>query len=60
MSTYILHNIVPWGFSLLLLYIFIDIFLDFFRKPRMSHTKRIILYSFTRVDLTKIRGVCLT
>lgn len=46
MSQHILYNIVPWGFILLLLYIFIDILLDFFRKPKMSNTKRIIFYSF--------------
>lgn len=46
MSLHILYNIVPWGFILLLLYIFIDIFLDFFRQPKKSNTERIIFYSF--------------
>lgn len=46
MSQHILYNIVPWGFTLLLLYIFIDILLDFFRKPKTSNMKRIIFYSF--------------
>ncbi|WP_229386910.1 VanZ family protein [Lysinibacillus sphaericus] len=45
-STYILYNIVPFGFLILLVYIFIDVFLDYFRKEIKSNKKRIILYSF--------------
>ena len=45
-STYILYNIVPLAFLILLVYIFIDIFLDYFRKVRKSNKKRVILYSF--------------
>ncbi|MGM9967365.1 MAG: hypothetical protein ACI383_07760 [Rummeliibacillus sp.] len=55
MSLHILYNIVPWGFILLLLYIFIDIFLDFFRKPKMTNTKRIIFYSFLFYVLSLIQ-----
>ena len=45
-STYILYNIVPLGFLILLVYIFIDIFLDYFRKVGKINKKRVILYSF--------------
>lgn len=45
-STYILYNIVPFGFLALLVFIFLDICLDFFRKTKSSHVKRILLYSF--------------
>lgn len=45
-STYILYNIVPVAFLILLVYIFIDIFLDYFRKAEKSNKKRVILYSF--------------
>ena len=45
-STYILYNIVPLGFLILLVYIFIDIFLDYFRKVEKINKKRVILYSF--------------
>ena len=45
-STYTLYNIVPLGFLILLVYIFIDIFLDYFRKVEKSNKKRVILYSF--------------
>ncbi|WP_075618001.1 VanZ family protein [Paenisporosarcina indica] len=45
-STYILFNIVPLGFLILLVYIFIDVLLDFFRKVKKSNLKRVILYSF--------------
>ena len=45
-STYIIYNIVPYGFVLLLGYIFIDLFLDYFRRPKRSNLKRILLYSF--------------
>ena len=44
--TYILYNIVPYGFTILLIFIFIDIFLDYFRKTKKSNKKRVILYSF--------------
>lgn len=45
-STYILYNIVPFGFLALLVFIFLDICLDYFRKTKSSHVKRILLYSF--------------
>ena len=45
-STYIVYNIVPYAFILLLVFIFIDVFLDYFRKVRKSNKKRILLYSF--------------
>lgn len=45
-STYVLYNIVPLAFLFLLIYIFIDIFLDYFRKVKKSNKKRVILYSF--------------
>ena len=45
-STYVLYNIVPFAFLILLVYIFIDVFLDYFRKGKKSNSKRIILYSF--------------
>lgn len=45
-STYIVYNIVPVGFIILLSFIFIDIFLDFFRTSQRSNVKRGLLYSF--------------
>ncbi|MER2171376.1 MAG: VanZ family protein [Psychrobacillus psychrodurans] len=45
-STYVLYNIVPLTFLFLLIYIFSDIFLDYFRIVKKSNQKRIILYSF--------------
>ncbi len=45
-STYILYNIVPLGFLILLVYIFIDIFLDYFRKANRSYLRKVLLYSF--------------
>lgn len=45
-STYVLYNIVPLTFLFLLIYIFSDIFLDYFRKVKKSNQKRVILYSF--------------
>lgn len=45
-STYILYNIVPLAFLFLLIYIFIDIFFDYFRKVEKINKKRVILYSF--------------
>ena len=45
-STYILYNIVPLGFLILLVYIFIDILLDYFRKANRSNLRRVLLYSF--------------
>jgi len=45
-STYLLYNIVPLGFLFLLVYIFIDIFLDYFRKAKRSNLRRVLLYSF--------------
>ena len=44
-STYVLYNIVPFGFLILLVYIFIDVFLDYFRKVEKSAKKRVVLYS---------------
>lgn len=43
---YILYNIVPLGFLVLLLYIFIDVFLDYFRKEIKHNQRRVILYIF--------------
>lgn len=45
-STYIVYNIVPIGFLILLIYIFIDILLDWFREPKRDILNRVILYSF--------------
>jgi glycopeptide antibiotics resistance protein len=45
-TTYILYNIVPYGFTILLIFIFIDIFLDRFRNKLQSPVRRILLYSF--------------
>ena len=45
-STYVLYDIVPLGFLILLVYIFIDVFLDYFRKVIKSNKKRVILYTF--------------
>lgn len=45
-STYVLYNIVPLAFLILLIYIFIDVFLDYFRKKEKSNNKRVVLYSF--------------
>lgn len=45
-TTFMLYNIVPLGFSVLLAYIFIDIFCDLFRNRKKSSLKRILLYSF--------------
>jgi len=54
-STYIVYNIVPLGFLILLVYIFIDILLDYFRKPKRSTIKRVILYSFLFYVLSLIQ-----
>ena len=45
-STYMLYNIVPLGFLMLLVFIFMDIFLDYFRTEKKSNKNWIILYSF--------------
>lgn len=45
-TNYVLYNIVPLGFLILLVYIFIDVFLDYFRKVKKSNLRRVILYSF--------------
>lgn len=44
-STYVLYNIVPIAFLILLVYIFIDVLLDYFRKVEKSAKKRVMLYS---------------
>ena len=44
-STYVLYNIVPLAFLILLVYIFIDVLLDYFRKVEKSAKKRVMLYS---------------
>ncbi|MEK3981374.1 hypothetical protein MKY37_20385 [Psychrobacillus sp. FSL K6-2836] len=54
-STYIVYNIVPLGFLILLVYIFIDVLLDYFRKPKSSNLKRVILYSFLFYVLSLIQ-----
>ena len=54
-STYILYNIVPLGFLILLVYIFIDVFLEYFRKVKKSNKKRVILYSFIFYSLSLIQ-----
>ena len=45
-SIYVLYNIVPIAFLLLLVYVFIDVFLDYFRKNEKNNIKRVLLYSF--------------
>lgn len=45
-TNYVLYNIVPLGFLILLVYIFIDVFLDYFRKVKKSNLRRVILYTF--------------
>lgn len=45
-TNYVLYNIVPFGFLVLLVYIFIDVFLDYFRKEIKSNQRRVTLYSF--------------
>lgn len=45
-TNYVLYNIVPLGFLVLLLYIFIDVLLDYFRKESKRNQRRVILYSF--------------
>ena len=54
-STYMVYNIVPLGFLILLVSIFIDIFLDYFRNPNRSYLKRVILYSFVFYVLSLIQ-----
>ncbi len=46
MQTAYLYNIVPFGFTLLLIYMFIDISLDYFKNQKKSYLRRIILYTF--------------
>lgn len=45
-TNYVLYNIVPFGFLVLLVYIFIDVFLDYFRKEIKPNQRRVTLYSF--------------
>lgn len=45
-TNYVLYNIVPFGFLVLLVYIFIDVFLDYFRKEIKRNQRRVTLYSF--------------
>jgi len=45
-TNYVLYNIVPLGFLVLLFYIFIDVFLDYFRKEIKHNQRRVILDSF--------------
>lgn len=45
-TTYYVYNIVPIGLIFLLIYIFIDLFMDYFRKEKKSNLKRFILYCF--------------
>lgn len=45
-TNYVLYNIVPFGFLVLLVYIFIDVFLDYFRKEIKRNQRRVPLYSF--------------
>lgn len=54
-STYILYNIVPIGFVLLLGYIFFDIFLDYFRKTKKNNLKRVVFYAFLFYILSLIQ-----
>jgi len=44
--TYILYNIVPFGLIVLLIYMFVDIFLDYFRKTQKEYKKRIFMFGF--------------
>lgn len=56
-STYVLYNIVPLAFLILLVYIFIDVLLDYFRKVEKSAQKRVMLYSsiFYVISLVQIK-----
>ncbi|KOS68198.1 hypothetical protein AEA09_06290 [Lysinibacillus contaminans] len=56
-STYVLYNIVPLAFLILLVYIFIDVLLDYFRKVEKSAKKRVMLYSsiFYVISLVQIK-----
>ncbi|GLC90093.1 hypothetical protein [Lysinibacillus piscis] len=56
-SIYVLYNIVPLAFLILLVYIFIDVLLDYFRKVEKSAKKRVILYSsiFYVISLVQIK-----
>lgn len=54
-ATYIVYNIVPVGFVMLLVYMFIDIILDFFRTSKRSIVKRGLLYSFLFYSLSLIQ-----
>ena len=45
-SHYFVYNIVSYGIILLLVYMFIDIFLGYFRKEEKTVGKRIFFYSF--------------
>lgn len=56
-STYVLYNIVPLAFLMLLVYIFIDVLLDYFRKVEKSAKKRVMLYSsiFYVISLVQIK-----
>ncbi|WP_042470362.1 hypothetical protein [Bacillus ndiopicus] len=46
MTTSIIYNLVPFGIILLLVYIFIDIFLDYFRKSENNKMHRLVFYGF--------------
>ncbi|ACA38710.1 hypothetical protein P799_01265 [Lysinibacillus sphaericus CBAM5] len=56
-STYVLYNIVPLAFLILLVYIFIDVLLGYFGKVEKSAKKRVMLYSsiFYVISLVQIK-----
>ena len=60
--TYILYNIVPLGFILLLIFMFADIFLDYFRKTQKEYKRRVFVYSwiFYLLSLFQIKSGGLT
>lgn len=54
-TDYIVYNIVPLGFLILLIYIFLDIFLDYFRSSKRDNLQRVLLYSFLFYVLSVIQ-----
>lgn len=45
-STYIIYNLVPFGITLIFILIFIDVFVDRYRKESIINTRRGFLYIF--------------
>ncbi|WPK12775.1 hypothetical protein R6U77_03470 [Lysinibacillus louembei] len=57
MTTSFIYNVVPFGIILLLVYAFIDIFLDYFRKSQTDKVHRFVFYGFLfyLINLVQIR-----